>query len=114
MSVKAKDKKNLKTAKLADDALWNPPAAPAEVVYRTVPSDGPDREDSPHPVWRVLFELAHDPNIQIGLDVRGEVTLGRGQDGPCFVALSPFEADLLGVSREHAMLRPGRSPLSST
>jgi K+-sensing histidine kinase KdpD len=59
----------------------------------------------------VLFELAHDPNIQIGLDVRGEVTLGRGQDGPRFVAFSPFEADLLGVSRDHAMLRPTEDKL---
>jgi signal transduction histidine kinase len=106
MSAKADNKKNHKTARLADEALWNPPSARPEVTYRAVPADGSLTDTGPLPMWRMMFELAHDPSIRVGLDVRGEVTLGRGQDGPCFVALGPFEADLLGVSRTHAMLRP--------
>jgi K+-sensing histidine kinase KdpD len=111
MRSEAKDKNTRKTAKLADEALWNLPVERVEVDYRAVPSDDSLDDCGPLPVWRMAFELAHDSGIQIGLDVRGEVTLGRGQDGPCFVALSPFEADLLGVSREHAMLRPSEDKL---
>jgi signal transduction histidine kinase len=111
MTSEAKNKKSRKTAKLADEALWSLPEARVEVDYRAVPSDDSLDESGPLPVWRMAFELAHDPGIQIGLDVRGEVRLGRGQDGPRFVALSPFEADLLGVSREHAMLRPTEDKL---
>lgn len=76
----------------------------ADVVYKPAPHTdaGPDR-----PAWRVRFELASDPSIVFGLDINGEIVLGRGlPSAPDYIDLGEYEASQMGVSRRHAMLRP--------
>lgn len=59
------------------------------------------------PVWRVRFDALFGANRTIGLDINGEIFLGRGEAGPEFVGMyDSNDADKLGVSRRHAMLRP--------
>ena len=65
MRSEADNKKSLKTGKLTDEALWNPPTARAEVSYRPVPSTGSLADADPLPTWRLLFELSHDSSLQI-------------------------------------------------
>jgi predicted component of type VI protein secretion system len=43
------------------------------------------------------------------LELRGDVVLGRGGDAD--IDLTPYDAERLGVSRSHAMLRPTASSL---
>jgi signal transduction histidine kinase len=57
----------------------------------------------------VRFTPATDPNGQFGLEIVGEVVLGRHgeqQEIDDVINLNPFGAEALGVSRRHAMLRP--------
>jgi signal transduction histidine kinase len=76
----------------------------AEVTYQPVPfkDAAPDQSG---PVWRVRFDLASDTSKCFGLDINGEVILGRGK-GSDMIDLSPFDAAELGISRRHVLLRP--------
>jgi len=56
------------------------------------------------------LDLINDPSIRIGLDINGEVILGRGS-GPNIVDLTACKADELGVSRRHVLLRPTANKL---
>jgi hypothetical protein len=49
----------------------------------------------------------------VGLDIYGDVILGRGADVPGSpdIDLSNLNAEQVGVSRRHALIRPGRSKL---
>src|SRR5574341_1273176 len=62
------------------------------------------------PVWRVRFELASNTSIAFGIDLNGEVILGR-DSAPDVVDLRSFSADDLGVSRRHALLAPTTTKL---
>lgn len=93
------------TTELSDEILREQLRSKTDFVYRPVPHA--QGVDSSLPVWRVRFDLTHDSHVRIGLDVNGEVTLGRGHEGDDFVDLSEFtDAEQFGVSRNHAMLRP--------
>lgn len=71
--------------------------------YRPIP----ETADPESPFWRVRLDLAFDIRVHIGLDVYGEIALGRGKDDLNFVGLLAEEdAARLGVSRRHALLRP--------
>jgi hypothetical protein len=64
--------------------------------------------------WRIVLELsAKERRMILGLDLYGDVILGRGesQPGRIILDLEPYEAQALGVSREHVMLRPTKSQL---
>jgi hypothetical protein len=64
--------------------------------------------------WRVILEMFQDEKrMVLGLDLYGDVVLGRGQSRPghILVNLDPYDAQDLGVSREHALIRPTRSHL---
>jgi K+-sensing histidine kinase KdpD len=74
-----------------------------QVDYKPVPRK---RVDEDIPVWRVRFDLATDPSRAFGLDINGEVVLGRGPTSATDIDLSEFDAAKLGVSREHLKLRP--------
>lgn len=63
------------------------------------------------PIWRVRFDLAYNAQRSFGLDINGELTLGRGKGEGNFVALDDFDAEALGVSRTHVTLRPTPSQL---
>jgi signal transduction histidine kinase len=110
MSTKADDDNQLSTDKISDEDRGQPTAPPI-LTYRPVPdSDAPWGTTSP-PVWRVRFELASDPGVRFGLDINGEVMLGRGSEGSNLVDLSPYEAEKMGVSRHHIKLRPESTKL---
>ena len=59
------------------------------------------------PIWRILlvsFDISHPI---LGLEVCGEVTVGRESDDPnSHLNLAAFSAASFGVSRQHALLRP--------
>ena len=64
--------------------------------------------------WRVILELyADDQRKVVGLDLYGDLILGRGESRPGRIIfdLDPYNAVNLGVSREHLMLRPTKTHL---
>lgn len=98
------------TSKLREDTLWASELLEPEVDYRPVPR--PDAYgQSSEPIWRVRLDLAFNPSRQLGLDVNGEVVVGRSEGGDDCLALDAFDAEQLGVSRRHAMLRPTETKL---
>ncbi len=68
-------------------------------------------EASSIPVWRVSFEVTSPAPHQFGLDVNGEIMLGRGGGTHNLFDLTPYGAETTGVSRRHAMLRPTSTEL---
>ncbi len=84
----------------------------SEVIYHPVPYNYKIIQD-PTP-WRVLLKFgAPAPRIVVGLDIYGDVIIGRGSDGPQSpdIDLSNLDALALGVSRRHALLRPTQNKL---
>jgi signal transduction histidine kinase len=80
---------------------------PASVTYHPIPFETSPLSSNKRPVWRVLFEVAGDEGGQyFGLDINGEITLGRGMDAADMFDLTPYGAETKGVSRRHATLRP--------
>src|SRR5579871_3864361 len=92
------------TAKLGDDKLWDLSLSEPNIDYRPVPVHSAGNSTSP--LWRVRLEPTFGGNARLGLDVYGEVVLGRDDESPDAVSLNAYDADELGVSRRHAMLRP--------
>ncbi len=105
MAAKADGNYELMTKQFGVDGLLKKPAAALEVVYRPVPFSEPGDIDRRGPVWQVRFDLVHDSSRCVGLEVNGEVELGRDQEGPGFVSLNDYDGEALGVSRRHALLR---------
>ncbi len=80
---------------------------PTGVTYRPIPYETSPLSAGKRPVWRVLFEVTGDESGEYyGLDINGEITLGRGMDAPDMFDLTPYGAETKGVSRRHATLRP--------
>lgn len=82
--------------------------------YRVLPAHlaaGDKTKQAPR--WRIeLQNPAHGKETE-GLEIVGDVVLGRGKEGkdaPDF-SLDDYDADNLGVSRRHALLRPTQSNL---
>lgn len=74
----------------------------------------PDDELVLQSPWRLTLELYHDEHMMVvGLDLYGDLVLGRGQSRPGRIIfnLDPYGAQTSGVSREHCMLRPTPSRL---
>jgi hypothetical protein len=101
----------------ADDPITPPPVRrlPREelvlpedtATYRPVPHSPEGQATGQYPVWRVRLDVWVDPPQHIGLDINGEVTLGRGSpDEPGLIDLTPYGAAALGVSRRHLLLKP--------
>lgn len=64
--------------------------------------------------WRITLELYEGEKRKVlGLDLFGDLILGRGESRPGRIVLDlePYEAQKFGVSREHVMLRPTASRL---
>lgn len=77
-----------------------------ELQYRPVPYEPIATDMENRPTWRIRFDLTADPSQQLGLDVNGEVVLGRDIDTTEAIDLRAFGASDLGVSRQHLLLRP--------
>ncbi len=82
----------------------------AQLEYHPLPyRPKPDDELLLPQPWRVRLELhTDDKRMYMGLDLFGDVILGRGESRPgrIIVNLESYGALNLGVSREHVMLRP--------
>jgi signal transduction histidine kinase len=91
------------------EELWDLQLSQTDVSYRVVPHTADTTQRLP--TWRVRLDLIYDLRRRLGLDVNGEVVLGRGEDSPELVSLDLFEAGDLGVSRHHLMLRPTEAKL---
>lgn len=64
--------------------------------------------------WRIMLELyRQNKRMVVGLDLYGDLMLGRGksQPGRIILPLEEYEAVKLGVSREHALIRPTMTSL---
>lgn len=64
--------------------------------------------------WRLVLELQVDDRpLRLGIDLYGDITLGRGSSRPSrlILDLTEYGAKDRGVSREHALLRPTVSRL---
>jgi len=105
MSVRKSDFVNQVTSELRAEELLGL-SLPPDITYRPVPhADSADGV-----VWRVRFDLAYDPTQCFGVDINDEVILGR-EDDEGTISLDSFDAAELGVSRQHALLRPTRDKL---
>lgn len=103
MSNKAKDLVKEVTRELNADYVRGYMTSLRDVRYRKVP----DNFTQNTPFWRVRLDLTYDSHVHIGLDIYEAVYLGRGQDEADFVGLLAEEdAAQMGVSRQHAILRP--------
>jgi two-component system NtrC family sensor kinase len=99
------------THRLDNDAEQHEHHVQPDVEFRPVPDNVAYDEASHLPIWRVHFEVASQPGIQFGLDINGEIILGRSNKEPDQVDLNPYEAAELGVSRQHLKLLPTFSNL---
>ena len=106
MAPKPSQALNQRTGKLGSQPFRRPSPPDPDATYRPVPHD-----DETLPVWRLYFEPISNPGPGLGLDVNGEAVLGREGGAPDIVDLTPYNADELGVSRRHLMLRPTETKL---
>lgn len=91
------------TTQLMQEISQDVPLTDAAIIYRPIPHS----PDSTHPTWRVRLEPVYDSRSVIGLDINGEVMLGREQStANSIVLFDEADAEQLGVSRQHAVLRP--------
>jgi len=81
-------------------------APPADTVYRRVPHQLDTSEARQRATWRIRLCLLADPSQTIGLEINDEVILGRDATRPSIIDLNPFNSTDLGVSRQHAIIRP--------
>jgi pSer/pThr/pTyr-binding forkhead associated (FHA) protein len=58
--------------------------------------------------WRVVLDNLGPDKTPLGLDILGDVVLGRGRVGTLApdMDMEPYNAHRMGVSRRHALLRP--------
>src|SRR5574341_1921870 len=86
----------------------------AAAEYRVLPAHLAE-SDLALPLWRIELNCLTVEAAPLGLDICGDVVLGRGKEddvqGP-HLDLGVFGAGDLGVSRRHALLRPSRNRLN--
>lgn len=93
------------TTELNDEILREQLNLSPDIHYYPVPKALADSGGDSR--WRVRFDVTYDSQIQVGLDICGEVILGRGQETQAFENIyRAFDVDQLGLSRRHAALRP--------
>lgn len=81
-----------------------------EIEFHPLPyKPGPDDKLLIEKPWRIILELYDQAQRMVmGLDLHGDVILGRGDSRPgrIILDLDNYGAQQSGVSREHVMLRP--------
>jgi uncharacterized protein YjbI with pentapeptide repeats len=80
---------------------------PADLQFRTVPEGAPDPGEA---VWRIVLLPIDEPQDALGLELRGDVALGRSSMAD--IDLQSYGGPELGVSRRHAMIRLGQAALT--
>lgn len=92
------------------DADYSPAPLP-DFPEETAPSPPPDwSHDRTGPAWRVLFNLTGPQPSTVGLDIWRVTVLGRADPMSAFrpdMDYAPHGAMRHGVSRRHALIRPG-------
>jgi pSer/pThr/pTyr-binding forkhead associated (FHA) protein len=88
--------------------------APSEVIE--VSPDAAEKQRH-SPLWRVLLHITGTANqvTTVGMDVWRVIVLGRADPSGNYrpdIDFAPYSAMRLGVSRRHALFKPGRSNLS--
>jgi hypothetical protein len=96
---------------LDEDVDLAPVAMPPD-VQETEPSPPPAEVTAGRagPAWRVLFHVTAVQSSTVGLDVWRVTVLGRADALSAFhpdLDFAPFGAVRYGVSRRHALIRPG-------
>ncbi len=79
-----------------------------ELTYQSVPYAEVDEKKQP--VWRVRLSFTAKKHL-LGLEINGEIHLGRGKNETDLIDLTPYDAEKSGVSRRHVALRPTASNL---
>ncbi|MCB8968829.1 MAG: GAF domain-containing protein [Ardenticatenaceae bacterium] len=77
-----------------------------DIDYAPVPYAPTDPQAQKAPIWRIRLALVTDTVQQFGLEINGEIILGRDADIPNLVNLKNYTQDTHGISRQHLMLRP--------
>jgi K+-sensing histidine kinase KdpD len=97
------------TTELTDELVREMLHLEEDVSYAPVPHAWVDGE---RPVWRVRFDLAFDSKMRMGLDINGEIEIGRGDVNRGVIPVfSQIDTEKLGVSRSHARLSPTATKL---
>lgn len=81
-----------------------PDVSPAEVsTFRRLPNTAGEAG-----IWRIVL-VSVDPALEpLGLDITGDVSIGRSTANTAVdLDLTPYRAEEYGISRQHAILRPG-------
>lgn len=82
----------------------------------TEPAPPPDNitPERAGPAWRVLFHISGSQASTVGLDIWRVTVLGRADPLSAFrpdLDLAPYGAMRHGISRRHALIRPGEQML---
>lgn len=77
-----------------------------ELTYHAVPAGLSDADLHEKPAWRLRLDVATNAKLRLGLDIYGDIILGRDIDLPDAVDISPLGAKQHGVSRRHVLLHP--------
>lgn len=111
-----------RTTRIASTASWVPFDAPAfrdkldprKLNYVRLPLTA-DRQRKGRKAWRVILVCAESDKGPIALDVLGDAFVGRAGAGITpDLDLNRYDAETLGVSRHHALLRPTSAGLQLT
>lgn len=104
----AEDRVRQVTTELSEEFFREELKQPDTLTFRPVPY--PD--NAGRTVWRLRIDLSFDSSRPLAMDLNDELVIGRGEDAPGFMCAFDYtEAEQLGVSRQHAMLRPTASKL---
>ncbi|MBL8116397.1 MAG: FHA domain-containing protein [Anaerolineae bacterium] len=92
------------TSELSNEFLREQLNRKPELVYHHVPQNQPGKSSA---YWRIRLDMTYDSSLRVGLDIHGDVTLGRDQEVEAFrEVFETFDIAQMGVSRRHAVLRP--------
>ena len=80
--------------------------------FLRLPASAKQRADETITIRRIILYSDKQPDKPIGIEIYDDVTLGRGTaEMKVDLDLTDYDAEELGVSRKHAMLRPTKSRL---
>ena len=82
-------------------------------TYLQIPAKVVGENDKPPvAVWRLVLVSSDIRHRPLGLEIYDDVIVGREESGSRFgLDLTDYHAELLGVSRRHALLRPTKRSL---
>jgi hypothetical protein len=70
------------------------------------------REDEVATTWRLKLISSNPKHMPLGLEIHDDVFVGRSMEGIIpDLDLSEYDAEDLGVSRQHALLRPSKTSM---